>query len=160
MKNRDLEKFRSEQAYRYFAHVREVVKKEHLMRDFIDEKRSLVGQLKGISYDSYITSSGYKSISDEMTRLIKDIEKYSIYLTEYVDEVRLCEKTLTQIKDKRLSNLLFLNFVMLKSWKKIAFEQETSISTIMKLRKKALLAAFEALPSEYRYKVPDARGDK
>ncbi|MBQ9021043.1 MAG: hypothetical protein IJ113_03365 [Eggerthellaceae bacterium] len=146
------EQYRYNQARAWLEHVRGLADAVDSAERAVEYERAQMEQLSSIDYARVRVSGTPTSpdIADILDRLNDNIRQYCANASAYTDERRDCYDRLSRLESKTEAKALQLRYCMNHSWEYIEGAMGYTEGGIMKLRRTAIIHAYDVMPIEQR----------
>lgn len=152
MMDEEFEKYRIEQANAWLSKVRKLVQYERAMRQAADVQYEMADGLRGIDYsrDQVATSA----TPDAIPNAVIAHEEAGDSLREIADSAKeriaKAARALDSMDDPTEAAALTLYFLACRTWEQVCVSMRYTWDGMMKLRRRALLHAYDAMPHSER----------
>lgn len=146
----EFDEYRIDQAERWLEHVRDLRLTVRAMQVDIGGERELIDGMRGIGTERVSGSHDPDRMSDTIARYeakLDELRQWMDHLLEDMDEAREC---IARIPDGVSSSLLTMRFVDGLTWDEVCGELGYSFHHVMRLRRRALLQAYDVMPTRWR----------
>lgn len=150
--------YKRAQATRWLEHVRRLGGRCLALQAEIEEQRALASGLTGIDYgrDLVQSSPTADALPNAVSRLIDLIRDYCAELAEYVDEQRQAHAAINSVPDETCAEALSRHYLAGETWEQCCVSMGYTWDGMMKLRRRAVLMAYDAMPTAWRDPMPPA----
>ena len=153
----DIARWRADQAERWLRYVRSLGSRISTLQCEIDAQRALAESARSIWPDDLPkTAPNHDQLPNAVVALIELIADYCVELQGYVEEQHQTHEALSGIEDEAIRVALTSYYLLGKSWELCCTEMNYTWDGMMKLRRRALLAAYEVMPRAWRDPVSRA----
>ena len=148
----EYDRYKRAQAARWLEHVRCLGGKCRALQREVEEQRELAAGVKGLDYSapSVSASSSPDGIPNAVALLLETIDDYCTELAGYVAEQKAAHDALNAMSDELGAEALKRHYLCGQSWESCCVYMGYSWDGMMKLRRRALLSAYEVMPPEWR----------
>lgn len=148
----EYDRYKRAQAARWLEHVRRLGGKCRALQREVEGQRELASGVKGLDYSApaVSASSSPDGIPNAVALLLDTIEDYCTELAGYVAEQKAAHDALNAMSDELGAEALKRHYLCGQSWESCCVDMGYSWDGMMKLRRRALLSAYEAMPTEWR----------
>lgn len=148
----EYERYCRAQAARWLEHVMSLGTRVRALQAEIDAQRELASGVKGMSYDGMPgpkTAYG-DALPDAVARIEDMVACYCTELAGYVDEQREAHAALAGMEDEACRSAITRHYLACESWERVCVEMGYTWDGLMKLRRRAMLDAYEVMPIRWR----------
>lgn len=148
----EYDSYRRAQARAWLEHVRRLGAEAERLQGLVESERAMLDGVRGIDYTVEHVSGtrGAPDTADLMDALSDRIRDYTAAIAAYTDERQRAARILEGVVDAASRRILTEHYLLGKTWSEVAELTDYSESGLMKLRRRALLQAFEVVPMEWR----------
>lgn len=149
---REIKEYRRDQAERWLKRVMSLKRRVDTLSAEIEEHRSIASGLSSVESDGMPKppNSSPDSIPNAIIRLHELIADYVTELRGYVEEQDEAHRALLNIEDEQCREVLTRHYLLSRSWERCCVEMNYTYDGIMKLRRRALLKAYDVMPHRWR----------
>ena len=145
------DEYKYEQARAWLEYVRGLGERAKVAQALVESERELLDGLRGIDYSSDgPTSPNDDALVDAISRLQDHIKQYIENLVEYVDVRADAVKRINGLKYAHEIECLYYRYMRNKSWEEICVDMAYTHDGMMKLRRRAIVSAYEVMPNDWR----------
>lgn len=153
------EQYRYAQARAWLEHVRDLGERVQSMRALVDAEYAAIDGVRAID-PSREGHGGSGSTDDAMLeaieRITKHVREYAALLSEYEDERYDARRHLASMPEHSERAALTYRYLLGWTWESICVELHYSYDGMMKLRRRAIVNAYDVLPNGWRDRIPRA----
>ena len=148
--------WRVEQAHAYLERVRRMGADCAGLRRLVEDARANLGAVRGLDYSrgGGTQTAGDDAIVNEIAAVQESVQTYVTKLAEYEDERHRAAMTVDRMPDPTEARVIRLRYLLGLGWGKVCDKMGYAEPTVMKLRRRALISFYEAMPDEMRQIAP------
>ena len=153
------EQYRYAQARAWLEHIRALGERVDSTKALIDSERNMMDGVRGIDYGAS-NGGGSSSPDDAMVNAIakmqRHIAEYAALLSEYEDERYDARNHLAKMEGHAERQALTYRYLLGWSWDDVCAAMFYTHDGMMKLRRRAIVSAYDVMPLEWRDPVQHA----
>ena len=149
----ELQRYRIEQAEAWLSKIRKLVSYEKAMREAAEVQYEMADGLRGIDYtrDQVNTSPTPDAIPNAVANHVDMGDKFKQISDDAKRRVTEAAVAIAQLDDPTEATCLHLYYVdALETWEHVCVKMHYSYDGMMKLRRRAVLHAYEVMPHAER----------
>ena len=148
----EFNRYKRDQAAAWLGGIRKLNARIKTLQQEIDAQRELASGLTCNSYDGmpHNSNSSADSIPNAVIRINEMVSAYCGELLQYVERQSEAHKAIQRIEDDHCRAALTSYYLLSHSWEKVCEELKYSWDGMMKLRRRALVEAYEVMPPSER----------
>lgn len=148
----EYERYRRSQAARWLEHVRGLGNRIRTLRSEIEAQRDIAAGVQAVCYDGMPKSpnASADAIPNAVAALQELIAEYLTEQAGYVAEQREAHEALRLIDDPECVECLTLYYVIGRNWERVCVDMGYTWDGMMTLRRRALCAAYDHMPTRWR----------
>lgn len=148
----EYDRYKRAQAAQWLEYVRGLGKRIDGMSEQIEDKRQRAVGLASPAFDGMPKAHGSSPDAVPNAVILVDelIDDYLTAMSEYVSEQRIASNAIARIESADEVLALTLYYLCGRSWEQCCVRMDYSWDGMMKLRRRALLSAYDVMPPEWR----------
>ena len=145
------EEYRYVQARTWLEHVRKLGAEVETARALVDSERDAMDGVKGVDYSAeHHGDPNDDAFVDAISKLDERIRDYVMRLDRYLDERHDASVRLSRLPDPTERQALVSRYLLGYRWEEVCVSMSYSYDGIMKLRRRAIVHAFDVMPTSWR----------
>ena len=148
----ELEQYHYEQARAWLEYVRGLAEAVDAAECAVEYERAQLENVSAITYEhEHVSGSGAdRDVEEIIDRLRDNIKQYCANALAWTEERRACYDILNRLDNRAEAKALQLRYCMNNSWTFICGAMNYTESGMMKLRRNAIVHAYDVMPLEWR----------
>lgn len=148
----EYESYKAEQAERWLDRIRRLGSRVDTLRMEIDAERQAASGLKAVRFDGMPRAkrSDGDAMVDAVARIQERVADYASELSGYLDERQEAHDALSAMGDEACRRALTMRYLLGLPWERVCVDMGYSWGGMMKLRRRALVSAYDVMPVRHR----------
>ena len=147
---REFDEYKYRQARSWLEHIRKLGADVASAKALVDSERELLDGLHGIDYAAVRGNPDDDRLVNAIERTRAYIADFTAKQAEYEAERMDAYRRLDQLGDGIERQALTLRYLLGKAWEEICVEMSYSWQGMMKIRKRAIIHAYDVMPNDKR----------
>ena len=152
------EAYRYAQARAWLEHIRALGERVESTKALIDSEYELMDGIRGIDYSALKVggSASDDAMMNAISKMQNHIAEYAALLAEYEDERHTAQGCLSNMAEFQERRALTLRYLLGWPWELICVDMHYTHDGMMKLRRRAIVNAYDVMPLDRREPIHHA----